>query len=173
MIWLALHMWFLLLLAFLLGLLIGWWVWHRSRIETLATIDTTPVPSPAPAAFQAAAAPLETVASTDMKKPMLYENGPNDGPADDLKKIKGIGPKYEKLLNSLGIYYFRQIVSWNEAEIKWLDKRLEFPGRIGREDWQAQAATLRQGDSTEFATRYDKGETPSSYGGDKDGDEQD
>ncbi len=163
MIWLAWHMWFLLLLAFLLGLLIGWWIWHRSRIETIATLDATPVPSPAPARLQPAAAPIETDSETTIKKPKLYEDGPTDGPADDLKKIKGIGPKYEKLLNSLGIYYYRQIVSWGEAEIKWLDRKLEFPGRIGRENWQAQAATLRSGDQTEFADRYEKGETPSSY----------
>ncbi|MEO0612095.1 MAG: hypothetical protein AAFY83_02090, partial [Pseudomonadota bacterium] len=40
MAWLAIHMWFLLLLAFLLGLALGWWIWHRQRAVTVgAGID--------------------------------------------------------------------------------------------------------------------------------------
>ncbi|MEM7238646.1 MAG: hypothetical protein AAF501_12610, partial [Pseudomonadota bacterium] len=37
------------------------------------------------------------------------------GNADNLRKIKGIGPKLEKSLNSLGIYHFDQIAGWGEA----------------------------------------------------------
>ncbi len=148
MIWLAWHMWFLLVLAFLLGLFVGWWIWHRSRVENIATMEPTPVVSPLP---DSVSAPLAEPHEAG-KRPMLYESGPTDGPADDLKKIKGIGPKYEKLLNEMGIYYYRQITSWDEDEIAWLDKKLNFPGRINREDWQAQAALLRDqsGASSEF-----------------------
>ncbi len=148
MIWLAWHMWFLLLLAFLLGLFVGWWIWHRSRIENVATMEPTPVVSPLPASVSAPLAEAHEAG----KRPMLYESGPTEGPADDLKKIKGIGPKYEKLLNEMGIYYYRQITAWNKDEIAWLDKKLNFPGRIERDDWQAQAALLRDqsGSSSEF-----------------------
>lgn len=36
-------------------------------------------------------------------------DGPRDGKADNLKEIKGIGPKLEALCNSMGFYHFDQI----------------------------------------------------------------
>lgn len=94
--------------------------------------------------------------------PFLYDS-PADGPADDLKKISGIGPKYENRLNQLGVYYYRQIAVWAPGEVIWLDRTLGFPGRIARERWQEQANALLKGLATDFSARYDKGETPSSY----------
>src|SRR3569623_2695546 len=56
-------------------------------------------------------------------------------PADDLKKIKGIGPKVEALLNSLGVTSYSQIAAWDEDEIERIDARLgAFSGRIRRDD---------------------------------------
>ena len=34
-----------------------------------------------------------------------------EGGADDLKKIKGVGPKMEQLLNRLGFYHFDQVAA--------------------------------------------------------------
>ncbi|MGV6802449.1 MAG: hypothetical protein ACWA5L_11055 [bacterium] len=160
MIWLAAHIWVLLFLAFLLGLLIGWWIWGRVSLEQAAYAEPIPVPQPLPVAE-----PIETIDDPEESqsvKPKLYET-PSRGPADDLKKISGIGPKYEILLNELGIWYYDQIASWTPDEINWLDDRLEFPGRIKRDRWQEQARILGAGESTEFAARYEEGETPSSY----------
>lgn len=43
---------------------------------------------------------------------------------DDLKLIEGIGPEVEKLLNSRGIYTFRQLVNADLNEFnRWLDER--------------------------------------------------
>ena len=39
--------------------------------------------------------------------------GPREGGPDDLKKIKGVGPKLEELLHSLGFYHFDQIAAWS------------------------------------------------------------
>ena len=64
------------------------------------------------------------------------------GKADDLKKIKGIGPKLEKTLNGLGVYHYDQIAAWSEAEIAWVDDQLKFKGRIERDGWIQQAKTL-------------------------------
>ena len=56
------------------------------------------------------------------KKPkVLYTDGPTDGAPDDLKVIKGIGPKFEGDLNSKGIYYYRQIGAWKAADIKMVE----------------------------------------------------
>lgn len=55
---------------------------------------------------------------------------------DDLKKIFGIGPVLEKLLNSHGIYWFYQIAKWSVEDVQRYDTLLEdFRGRIVRDDW--------------------------------------
>ncbi len=77
-------------------------------------------------------------------EPRTYAAAPEGG-ADDLKKIKGVGPGLEKTLNELGIYTFAQIADWGAAEIAWVDARLKFKGRIERDDWVAQARSLTSG----------------------------
>ncbi|MBO6902378.1 MAG: dipeptide ABC transporter ATP-binding protein [Rhizobiaceae bacterium] len=61
---------------------------------------------------------------------------------DDLKRISGVGPKIEGILNGLGIYTYAQIASWKKAEREWVDGKLKFHGRIEREDWVKQAKAL-------------------------------
>lgn len=61
---------------------------------------------------------------------------------DDLKKIAGVGPKLEKVLNDLGIWTYSQVARLTEAEILWLDARLGFKGRIARDKWLDQARGL-------------------------------
>ena len=70
---------------------------------------------------------------------------PRNDAADDLQRIRGIGPVNEKHLHDLGIFHFDQIVAWTRAEIRWVGTYLSFPGRIDREQWTAQAANLAQG----------------------------
>ncbi|WP_217569192.1 NADH-ubiquinone dehydrogenase [Mesorhizobium sp. GbtcB19] len=67
-----------------------------------------------------------------------------DKPAtpSDLKAISGIGPKLEKVLNGLGIWTYGQIAAWTSQEIAWVEDYLSLAGRIGRDDWTAQAAAL-------------------------------
>lgn len=78
------------------------------------------------------------------------------GKADDLKKISGVGPKIEGILNSLGIFHFDQIAAWTPGEVDWVDGYLKFRGRIGREDWIAQSRILADGGETEFSKRTGK-----------------
>jgi NADH-quinone oxidoreductase subunit E len=61
---------------------------------------------------------------------------------DDLKKISGIGPKLEMVLNDLGVYTFAQIAAWEAAEIAWIDDYLSFSGRIERDNWIDQASEM-------------------------------
>lgn len=82
-----------------------------------------------------------------------------DGGADDLKKIKGVGPKLEETLHGLGVYHFDQIAGWGAAEVAWVDANLEgFPGRATRDDWVGQAKLLAGGGETEFSRRVDQGD---------------
>lgn len=61
---------------------------------------------------------------------------------DDLKRISGVGPKLEQVLNGLGVWTYKQILSWDAAEIAWVEDYLSFKGRIGRDGWVKQAARL-------------------------------
>ncbi|MGR3271392.1 NADH-quinone oxidoreductase subunit E [Thalassococcus profundi] len=86
-------------------------------------------------------------------------DAPRDGGADDLKMIKGVGPKLEKLLHKLGFFHFDQIAGWSAAELAWVDDNLEgFKGRATRDDWVGQAKVLASGGETEFAGRVKKGD---------------
>jgi NADH-quinone oxidoreductase subunit E len=70
---------------------------------------------------------------------------PRDHGADDLQRIRGVGPINEKHLHDLGVFHFDQIAAWTRAEIRWVGTYLAFPGRIDREQWVAQAANLGHG----------------------------
>lgn len=60
---------------------------------------------------------------------------------DDLTKVRGIGPKIEGLLKSMGITSFRQIARFETDDIAYVTVALEaFPGRIERDDWMSSAA---------------------------------
>lgn len=81
-----------------------------------------------------------------------------EGGADDLKRIKGIGPKLEKLCNTMGFFHFDQIAAWTPDEMEWVNANLEgFKGRATRDKWIDQAKLLAAGKETEFSKRVDKG----------------
>ena len=62
---------------------------------------------------------------------------------DDLKRIKGVGPKLEKLLHQNGIFTFKKLAGLSQTELEKLDTQLEeFKGRIWRDDWLTQAKQL-------------------------------
>ena len=104
---------------------------------------TAPVSQAAPVKAAPAAAALAAPAAV-AGKPQLYASPPADG-VDDLKQISGVGPKLEKLLNSLGIYTFGQVAAWSADDVAWVDARLTFKGRIERDDWMSQAKALAAG----------------------------
>jgi len=64
-------------------------------------------------------------------------------PADDLTRIKGIGPVLQKKLNDRGIRTFRQMATFDHKLIEQLTRELDhFPGRIEEDDWVGQAKAL-------------------------------
>lgn len=90
--------------------------------------------------------PQSTTEVEEVEPTML--TSAREGGADDLKLIKGVGPKLEGVLNDLGVYHFDQIAAWTPAEIAWVDARLKFKGRIERDDWIGQATSLGTGGET-------------------------
>src|SRR5262245_42975424 len=94
-------------------------------------------------------------------KPSLDD--PNRPPAidkpekpDDLKLISGIGPKIEGILHSLGIFNFAQIAAWHQGQRDWVDRYLNFKGRIDRDNWVKQADALARGGVEEYVRVFGK-----------------
>ncbi len=83
---------------------------------------------------------------------------PRKSGADDLKLLKGVGPKLEGVLNGLGFWHFDQVAKWGADEIAWVDDQLSFKGRIERDGWVEQAKILAEGGETEFSRKGKKGE---------------
>ena len=97
------------------------------------------------------------------KKPRTMK-APRKSGADDLKLIKGVGPKLETMLHGMGFFHFDQIAKWGADEVAWVDENLEgFKGRVSRDNWVEQAQRLAAGEETAFAAkarkdgRYDGG----------------
>ena len=68
-----------------------------------------------------------------------------DAGADDLTQISGVGPVIVKKLHDLGVTTFAQIAEWTADDVAAMDEKLNFKGRIDRDDWIAQAKELAKG----------------------------
>lgn len=60
--------------------------------------------------------------------------------ADDLTRISGVGPVIVGKLHDLGVTTFAQIAAWTPEDIAAMDEKLNFKGRIERDEWLKQAA---------------------------------
>jgi NADH-quinone oxidoreductase subunit E len=186
MFYLFIQTWAWILLAFVLGIIIGWWLHAKAKANEKHTCEVCEANaraaklSPSVAAVVPEPEPVvEVVAEpepiVETPEPFVAEvpDAPevpevDDSPkplgfavppeqVDQLKRIKGIGPVIEKTLNSLGIYQFKQIAEFTRENITWVEEHLSFIGRIDREDWVAQAKALHEGQETEFSKRVDEG----------------
>ena len=97
------------------------------------------------------------VVDLDPDDPIAHARRPDDeanllteaafGEGDDLERIIGVGPMLGELLNDIGVYYFWQVAEWSDADIAWVDNKLEhFKGRIDRDKWVEQAKLLARED---------------------------
>lgn len=83
--------------------------------------------------------------------------GEAPGEADDLRKIKGLGPKLVAILHGLGVTRYSQIAAWTEEDIARIDASLgTFAGRITRDSWIEQAKFLAAGDTAGFEGKFGK-----------------
>jgi NADH-quinone oxidoreductase subunit E len=116
-----------------------------AEAATRATHAAAEVLDSLPAAVAPAHAEVEAPAPAEGPVPQppatLFDIAPVD--ADDLKQLKGVGPKLAEMLNAMGIYRFDQIAGFSEANLAWVDQNLtSFKGRPSRDDWVAQAKAL-------------------------------
>ncbi len=132
--------------------------------DGIKRIDGTEVPLTSPWQGKAqgkkpAAKPAKKAAakSASGKKPRTMK-APRKAGADDLKMIKGVGPKMEKMLHDLGFFHFDQVAKWTTDEVRWVDENLQgFKGRASRDSWIDQAKILAEGGETEFSKKVGKG----------------
>lgn len=79
------------------------------------------------------------------------------GTGDDLRRIKGLGPKMETLLHSMDVRRYSQIAAWTDEDLDALDARLgAFAGRPRRDNWVEQARLLSQDDKSAYEARFGK-----------------
>lgn len=161
MLWLIWQMWFFLILAFLMGLGLGWRLWSASGEAGKALQDArdeigrlqreNDSLSSVAARHQAA---LEASQSSAMPKsadsgaaPKSVKKQGAASPktaskpikANDLTELKGLGPKAAEALNAGGVISFEQIAAWTKSDIAKWDEALTARGRIVRDDWVGQA----------------------------------
>ena len=154
----ALEIVLLLLGAFVIGCILGciahsnWTLFFSGSAEAIEPAPETAerpavqaAEEPALTGVAAPPTPVEARESISPDKPAGLD-APRAGGADDLKRIKGIGPVLEKKLNALGYYHFDQIAEWSADNVAWVDDHMNFKGRIERDDWIAQAQDLAGAD---------------------------
>ncbi|MEY3704544.1 MAG: hypothetical protein RLZZ561_2164 [Pseudomonadota bacterium] len=99
-----------------------------------------------------AAAPKAAPPKTAPAKAAKVAKGP-----DNLRLIKGLGPKLNTMLNDLGVTRFEQIAGLDASAVAALDAKLgAFAGRITRDNFVDQAGLLAKGDVAAFEAKYGK-----------------
>jgi len=107
----------------------------KPKAEPKAKAAAKPKAEPKAKAAPKTAAPKAKTAPKAAAKPKVAAK-------DDLKKIGGVGPVLEKKLHALGLTSFAQIANMTPEKIADVDEKLNFKGRIERENWLAQASKL-------------------------------
>ena len=155
--------WLLILVAIVV-IAIAAFVLLRPKQRVQLSQDTAPVrPHMQPPRHEGrgiaaeAAAAVSDVGGEIISAP-VHENLPGaSGPPDDLTLLKGVGPKFARVLNELGISRFDQIARLSEGDMVRLDQHLgPFKGRLERDQVPLQADYLARGDEDGFEQRFGK-----------------
>ncbi len=125
-----------------------------STTKKSATKAASTVKKTAAKAAPKAAAAKPATKKPAAKKPAAKKATPTVIP-NDLELLKGVGPKLNGLLKSLGVTSFDQIANWKAADVRDVDSKLgSFAGRISRDNWVDQAKLLSKGDVKGFEKKY-------------------
>ncbi len=102
----------------------------------------------APVKAKSGAAP-KAEAKADVEEPKAAKKSASKkadkAEGDDLSKISGVGPVIVGKLHDAGVTTYAQIAAWTDADVEEIEEKLSFKGRVGREDWIAQAKELAKG----------------------------
>lgn len=144
--------WPIVLIALLIGLIVGFLLFRpRQRVRLT---DSAPVrPHMAQGKGQSG---LGHEAEVTTKYVLgSRDRGGDSGPADDLERLKGVGPKLAAMLKAHGLTRFEQVAHLTDSEIERLDRDLgPFRGRLQRDRVIEQAEYLARGDIDGFEQRF-------------------
>jgi predicted flap endonuclease-1-like 5' DNA nuclease len=77
------------------------------------------------------------------------------GPPDDLRQLKGVGPKFAAMLNERGITRFDQIAKLSPSQVEAIDADMgPFRGRLERDRIVEQADYLSRGDLDGYQAKF-------------------
>ncbi len=136
----------------------------RKPTQRVSLTEAVPPPAAKPASAAKPAAKEGhgladggAAAVLDMAGPVIGVDAHPDLPADELTRIKGLGPKAQSVLAGIGIHRFAQLAALDPAQAAEVDTRLgAFKGRIFRDRWIDQARYLEQGDTAGFEKEFGK-----------------
>jgi predicted flap endonuclease-1-like 5' DNA nuclease len=148
----------------------------RGRGKTIATPVESPPVAAAPVEPEGAAPPPPSVVpvedgvvptpeipvAIDLSGALDENTEPTPAPlpttdGDDLRRLKGVGPKIVALLHAEEITRYAQIAVWTDADIAAIDAKLgSFAGRPRRDNWVEQAQFLAAGDLAGYEAKYGK-----------------
>lgn len=118
--------------------------------SAMPAVAPEPEPVPEPAVDVVAAEPTKEEGLAKISEIAARTAGGAPVAEDDLKMVRGIGPKLEETLKGLGITSFRQIANFETEDIVFVTAALDaFKGRIERDDWMSSAAE-------QHATKYNE-----------------
>ena len=146
--------WPIILIALLIGLVVGFLVF-RPRQRVRLTDSTPKRPHMTPHVGETV---LEHEAEVTTKHVLRSASPvPPQGRVDDLELLKGVGPKLAAMLVAHGLSRFEQIAKLTASEVERLDADLgAFRGRLQRDRVVEQAAYLARGDIDGFEQRFGK-----------------
>lgn len=164
-----------LIVALVIGAIVGWLLF-RPRQRVRLSSDTAPIrphmaaekrrplPDPVPSGRGAVgsgrgitdeAATAVGNVSGEILRTHVYQEMPDA--ADDLRRLKGVGPKFVTLLHSQGLFRFDQIARLTPTEVERIDAAMgAFRGRFTRDRIVAQADYLARGDEDGYEQQFGK-----------------
>jgi predicted flap endonuclease-1-like 5' DNA nuclease len=171
-----------IVIALLVGLLMGWWMFKRLRAASGSEVsdrrpsEVVEPPPPAPPSLDedrpirfgvdggernglasSGAAAASDVAGQVLGVQVHKELPGAEGPPDNLEIMKGVGPKLVTRLHENGITRFEQLARLSDNEVSILDEKMgPFKGRLRRDRIVEQASYLTRGDTDGFEARFGK-----------------
>ncbi|MGY8640826.1 MAG: hypothetical protein ACKVJU_07010 [Verrucomicrobiales bacterium] len=132
--------------------------WKANALVNGVDIDSISADDPAFGASHQAAASVDhdgVIASSfsgqdvrnDPDLGVVYNKGAVAAHVDNLREIKGVGPKLSNELNKYGIFCYKQIANWSDYNVAEFSERLNcFKNRIERDRWIPQASAMECSD---------------------------
>ena len=160
----------IILIALLIGAIVGFLIFRpRQRVRLSDSAPTRPhmsvdrqrpIPDPIPArrghegrgVTDEAAAAMSDL-SGDILRTHVHQE--LSGAADNLQRLKGVGPKFATLLHSQGLFRFDQIARLTPTEVERIDAAMAaFRGRFVRDRIVEQADYLARGDEDGYQRTF-------------------